>query len=152
MDSEDRTRMETGALLYRALVEGCPDAIVVADREGVIRLWNAGATATFGYDGAEAIGKSLDLVIPEQLRKRHWAGYDAVMSSGTTKYGTELLRVPALHRSGRRLSIEFRVALLRDDHGAAIGIAAFLRDVTAAWTEQQELRRRLMALERHDPV
>lgn len=152
MDSDDRTTVESGASLYRALVEGCPDAIVVADREGVIRFWNAGAEATFGHPAAEAIGKSLDVIIPEQLRTRHWAGYDAVMASGATKYGTESLKVPALHRSGRRLSIEFRVLLLRNDRGAIVGIAAFLRDVTAAWKEQQELRRRLIALERHDPV
>src|ERR1700682_4947714 len=99
MESDDRTAMmESGASVYRALVEGCPDAIVVADREGVIRFWNAGAEATFGHSAAEMIGKSLDLIIPEQLRKRHWAGYDAVMASGTTRYGTDLLKVPALHR------------------------------------------------------
>lgn len=152
MDSEDQTTVESGASLYRALVEGCPDAIVVADREGVIRFWNAGAEATFGHTAAEATGNSLDLIIPEPLRKRHWAGYDAVMASGATKYGTETLKVPALHRSGHRLSIEFRVLLLRNERGGVVGIAAFLRDVTAAWREQQELRRRLAAFERRDPV
>lgn len=152
MDSEDRTVVESGATLYRALVEGCPDAIVVADREGVIRFWNAGAEVTFGHPAAEAMGQSLDLIVPENLRKRHWAGYDASMASGTTRYGTELLKVPALHRSGRRLSIEFRVMLLRNDRGIIVGIAAFLRDVTTAWEEQRELRRRLAALERPDPV
>lgn len=152
MDPEDRTTVESGAWLYRALVEGCPDAIIVADREGEIRFWNAGAEATFGHTATEAIGKSLDVIIPEPLRERHWAGFDAVMASGATNYGTELLKVPALHRSGRRLSIEFRVALLRNDRGAIAGIAAFLRDVTAAWEEQRELRRRLVALERREPA
>jgi len=151
MDSEDRTTLESGASLYRTLVESCPDAIVVADREGVIRFWNAGAKATFGHTAAEATGTSLDLIIPEQLRKRHWAGYDAAMARGATKYGAESLKVPALHRSGRRLSIEFRILLLRDGRGAIVGIAAFLRDVTAAWNEQQDLRRRLAALESRDP-
>ena len=150
MGSEERTTLESGAALYRALVEGCPDAIVVADREGVIRFWNAGAEATFGYTAAEATGKSLDVIIPEQLRERHWAGYDAAMARGGTKYGTESLKVPALHSSGRRLSIEFRILLLRDGQGAVAGIAAFLRDVTAAWSEQQELRRRLAASEARD--
>ncbi len=147
MGTEGSLTVAPGASLYRALVEGCPDAIVVADCAGMIRLWNGGAEATFGQTPAEAIGKSLDLIIPENLRKRHWDGYNAVMASGATKYGTESLKVPALHRSGRRLSIEFRVMLLRNDGGAIIGIAAFLRDVTAAWTEQQELRKRLAALE-----
>jgi PAS domain S-box-containing protein len=141
-----------GAPLYRALVEGCPDAIVVADRAGVIRFWNAGAEATFGHTAAQALGQSLDIIVPESLRQRHWAGYDAVMASGTTKYGSESLKVPALHRSGDRLSIEFRVLLLRNARDAVVGIAAFLRDVTAAWKEQQELRTRLRALERRAPV
>lgn len=88
--------------------------------------------ATFGHAAAEVLGKSLDVIIPEQLRKRHWAGYDAVISSGVTRYGTDLLKVPALHRDGRRLSIEFRVMLLRNDQRALVGIAAFLRDVTVA--------------------
>lgn len=135
------------AALYRALVEDAPDAIIVADRDGVIRFWNAAATATFGFAAAEALGASLDLIIPERLRARHWAGYDAVMASGTTRYGSDMLRVPALHQSGRRLSIEFRVMLLHDGGGAVTGIAAFLRDVTAAWEEQQALRARLKALE-----
>lgn len=144
--------LESGESLFRALVEGCPDAIVVADRQGVIRFWNAGAEATFGHTAAEAIGRSLDIIIPEQLRKRHWAGYSAVMVSGSTKYGTELLRVPALHNRGSRLSIEFRVLPLRNEQGAVVGIGAFLRDVTAAWKEQQELRKRLAAPPRSDPL
>jgi PAS domain S-box-containing protein len=147
VSSENRTTPTADAALYRALVEGCPDAIVVAGPDGVIRFWNAGAEATFGHPSAEAIGKSLDLIIPEKLRARHWAGYDQVMASGHTKYGADSLRVPALHRDGRRLSIEFRVLLLRGDDGAVTGIAAFMRDVTAAWQEQQELQKRLRALE-----
>ena len=133
------------------IIRDHPDAIVVADRQGVIRFWNAGAEATFGYPAAEATGKSLDLIIPESLRQRHWTGYDVAMSRAATKYGAESLKVPALHQSGRRLSIEFRILLLRDGRGALVGIAAFLRDVTAAWEEQRELRRRLAALERTDP-
>ena len=144
--------VESGESLYRALVEGCPDAIVVADREGVIRFWNAGAEATFGHTAAGALGESLDIIIPENLRPPHWTAYGAAMASGATRYGSELLKVPALHRSGRRLSIEFRVMLLRNDRGAVVGIAAFLRDVTAAWKEQQEFRTRLSALERRDRV
>lgn len=132
----------------RALVVQSPDAIVVADRAGVIRLWNAAATTLFGHPAEEAVGQSLDLIIPESLRARHWAGYDAVMQSGTTRYGTELLKVPALHRDGRRQSIEFRVALLSDARGATVGIAAFLRDVTAAFNERRQLQQRLAELER----
>ncbi len=138
--------LAAGAALYRQLVEDSPDAIIVADRRGIIRFWNAAATATFGFAATDAIGASLDLIIPERLRARHWAGYERAMASGTTRYATDVLRVPALHQSGRRLSIEFRVLLLRDAGGAVTGIAAFLRDVTAAWEEQQALRERLRAL------
>jgi PAS domain S-box-containing protein len=147
---EDRIAALAGESLYRALVEGCPDAIVVADAKGLIRFWNAAAEKTFGYTATEVTGKSLDVIIPEQLRKRHWAGYDAVMSSGVTHYDTGLFKVPALHRDGRHLSIEFRVMLVRNDQGVAVGIAAFLRDVTAAWMEQKKLRQRLAELESSD--
>lgn len=133
--------------LHRTLVRDSPDAIIVADAGGVIRLWNAAATALFGHAEGEALGRSLDLIIPEKLRARHWAGYDAVMRSGTSRYGTDLLKVPALHRDGRRLSVEFRVALLRDGGGRLVGIAAYLRDVTQAWQERQQLLARLAALE-----
>jgi PAS domain S-box-containing protein len=143
MDSADRIEVEAGAALYRALVEGCPDAIVVADREGAIRFWNAGAEATFGHTAAEAIGQSLDIIIPEKLQERHWTGYESVMASGrpgtaaTARVRPPPQRAPAVGRV---------VSALRD-RGAVVGIAAFMRDVTAAWEEQQELRKRLAALE-----
>lgn len=147
MAAEEPAALPQGGEMLRALAEVCPDAIVVADRGGVIRFWNAGAEAIFGHAAADAVGKSLDIIIPEKLRERHWQGYDAVMASGSTRYGRDLLKVPALHRDGSRRSIEFRVALLHDDGGAVVGVAAYLRDATAAWAEQQELRRRLAELE-----
>jgi RNA polymerase sigma-70 factor (ECF subfamily) len=137
--------------LYRTLVRDSPDAVVIADARGVIRLWNAAAAALFGFSADDALGRSLDLIVPEPQRARHWAGYDAVMRSGTTRYGTDLLKVPALHRDGRRLSIEFRVALLRGDGGRTIGVAAFLRDVTQAWQERKQLLDRLAACEGAKP-
>jgi PAS domain S-box-containing protein len=136
--------------LYRTLVHDSPDAVVIADARGVIRLWNAAAAVLFGFSADEALGRTLDLIVPEPQRARHWAGYDAVMRSGTTRYGADLLKVPALHRDGRRLSIEFRVALLRDG-GRPIGVAAFLRDVTQAWQERKHLLDRLASYERAKP-
>ena len=133
--------------LTRSLVRESPDAIVVADTRGVIRVWNAAAERVFGYAAGEAIGQSLDLIVPEKQRERHWAGYDAVMRSGTTRYGADLLKVPAVHRDGRRLSIEFRVALMRDDAGRLMGVAAFLRDATQAFAERKQLLERLATLE-----
>lgn len=130
------------------LVEAAADAIVVADREGRIRLWNPAATRVFGYEAAEALGRSLDLIIPERFRARHWAGWAEVMRTGRTRYATEVLRVPAQHRDGRRLSIAFTVALLRDPDGAITHVAAIVRDESARWQEEQALRRRLAELER----
>src|SRR5262249_61441311 len=103
--------------LCRQIVEGTQEAIVFADRDGMIRLWNAGAEAMFGYLTEEAIGQSLDLIIPERQRGRHWEGYRKVMATGVTRYGTELLAVPAVRKDGTRISLEFTIVLLRDDMG-----------------------------------
>ena len=101
----------------------------------------------FGCTAAEALGQSLDLIIPERYRERHWHGYREVMASGRTRYGTEILRVPALHKSGRPLSIAFTVALLKSSSGEVQGIAAIVRDETVRWQEERELRRRVVELE-----
>ena len=132
---------------YRQVVDGAPDAIVVADVGGTIRFWNGAAEAIFGYGAAEAIGQRLDLIIPEAQRARHWDGYRRVMETGTTKYGRTVLAVPAIHRDGRRLSIEFGVTLLRAADGTPSGIAAIIRDVTERWQEDRALRRRIQELE-----
>ncbi len=132
--------------LCREIVGGISDAVVFADREGIIRLWNAGAERVFGYTAGEALGRSLDLIIPEPLRKRHWEGYFRVIETGVTRYGAEPLAVPGIRKDGSRISLEFSIALLRD--GAAVtGAAAVLRDVTARWLREKELRERLKTLE-----
>jgi PAS domain S-box-containing protein len=136
------------AWLCQQLVAEAPDAILFADRAGVIRLWNRGAEALFGYTAAEAIGQTLDLIIPERLRARHWEGYHRVMATGVTRYDRALLAVPALHRDGRRISLEFTITLLRDETGTLLGAAAIIRDVTARWEREKALRERLAALER----
>ena len=133
--------------LARAVVREVSEAIVVSDPSGIITLWNGGAERLFGYPAAEALGQSLDLIIPEKQRSRHWAGYDVAMATGETKYGDALLKVPATHRDGRRLSIEFSVALLRDADGKIAGIAAVIRDATERWTADRELRLRLTEAE-----
>jgi PAS domain S-box-containing protein len=123
------------------------DAIVAADPEGRIVFWNPAAERIFGYTQSEAIGRSLDLVIPERYRERHWAGYRNVMRRGETRYGTEVLRVPALHKEGRPLSIAFTVALLFSAEQRVEAIAAIMRDETGRWSEERALRRRLAELE-----
>ncbi len=133
--------------LCQHIVEGTQVAIIFSDREGIIRLWNSGAEAMFGYRADEAVGQALDLIVPERFRGRHWEGYHRVMASGETKYGRELLAVPGITKDGRRISLEFSIALLRAPTGELIGAAAILQDVTARWQQQKELKERLAALE-----
>lgn len=122
-----------------------PEAVIFTDRQGLVRLWNRAAEAMFGYAAGEALGQSLDLIVPERFRARHWEGYRRVMATGVTSYGRRLLAVPAMRKDGQRISIEFSIALLKDDGGAVTG--AVVRDVTARWQAERQLRKRLAALE-----
>lgn len=128
-------------------MQAAGDAIIVADTDGAIILWNPAAERLFGHQEAETLGQSLDLIIPERLRGRHWEGYRHVMDTGQTRYGTEVLRVPAVHKDGRVLSIAFTVALLYSQNGRLQAIAAILRDETSRWKEERALRQRLAELE-----
>jgi PAS domain S-box-containing protein len=126
------------------LVSGMSDAIVYADAEGVIRVWNRGATRVFGFAEAEAVGRSLDIIIPENLRERHWQGYRATMRTGQSRYGDgQILSVPAVRKDGTRVSVEFTIVPFSDDAGRMIGIAAIMRDATARFEELRALRRQL---------
>lgn len=138
---------ETDAWFAQAIVRETAEAFVVTDPEGIIRLWNPGAERVFGHDATQAVGRSLDLIVPEKLRKAHWEGYRKTMTTGHTRYGDKLLAVPATHRDGHRLSIEFSVALLRNEAGRIVGIAAIMRDVTDRRNAEKALRTRLAELE-----
>jgi len=129
------------------LINETPDAILIADGEGIIIFWNQGAQLIFGHTAAEAVGQSLDLIIPENLRDRHWDGYRRVMTSGETKYSTRLLSSPGLRKDGTRVSLEFSMVLLRNSAGEREGCASIMRDVTQRWQKEQELRERLAACE-----
>ena len=133
--------------LSEQIVQNNSDAILFSDREGIIRLWNKGAEDMLGYFAAEAIGQSLDLFIPENLRGRHWEGYQKVMASGVTRYGKELLSAPGLCKDGTRLSLEFSMVIVRDEAGNVQGTAAIIRDVTARWMKEKELKERIKVLE-----
>jgi PAS domain S-box-containing protein len=137
----------TEAWLAQAVVTEAAEAIVVADPAGDILLWNEGAERLFGHPASDAIGKNLDLIIPEKLRQRHAKGYEQTMATGYTRYGDKLLSVPAIHRDGHRLSIEFSVALLRDDAGRIVGISAIMRDVSERREAEKALRVKLAELE-----
>lgn len=133
--------------LCQQIVAETQDAIVVTDRRGVIALWNRGAEGIFGYSAAEALGQTLDLIIPERLRERHWEGYQRVMTTGVTRYASELLAVPAVRKDGARISLEFTITLLHDERRELVGAAAVIREVTARWQQEKALRERLAALE-----
>ncbi|MDO9308487.1 MAG: PAS domain S-box protein [Deltaproteobacteria bacterium] len=133
--------------LCNRIVAGIGDAVMYSDRQGIIRYWNAAAEKMFGYSAAEALGQSLDLIIPENLRGRHWEGYYRVMESGSSRYSIDLLSAPALRKDGTRLSTEFSMALIRDDDGGMLGVAAVIRDVSARWQRERELKERIRVLE-----
>jgi PAS domain S-box-containing protein len=133
--------------LCRRIVEGAGDAVLFADREGKIQFWNAGAASMFGWSAVEAVGRSMDLIIPERLRGRHWSGWDEVMKSGHTRYGRDILAVPASRKDGAPLSIEFTIQLVWDDAGKLLGASAIIRDVTDRFQRDREMRKRLAELE-----
>ncbi len=133
--------------LSQEILSLAPDAILFADREGIIRLWNKGAERIFGCLAEKAIGQSLDLIIPENMRSRHWDGYHKTMATGETRYGTDLLAVPAQRQDGSRISTEFSIVLVRNEGGGPFGVSAILRDVTPQWQGKKGLQDRIAELE-----
>jgi PAS domain S-box-containing protein len=123
------------------LVAAIGDAIIVSDSKGLITLWNPAAERIFGFSETEALGKSLDLITPERYQQRHWDGFHETMRTGKTRYAFDVLRVPAVHKDGRALSIAFTVAMISS------GIVAVIRDETQRWSEERDLRKRLAHLE-----
>ena len=136
--------MSFSSLLAASLLLTRSDAIIAADRDGIIRFWNPGAERIFGYVRDDAIGRSLNLIIPQRLQQRHWDGYRRTIESGKSRYGEgDLLSVPALHKNGTTISVEFTITPLTDESGAMIGMAAIMRDVTKRFEELRSLKRRL---------
>ena len=129
------------------LVAAVGDAIVVSDAQGLITLWNPGAERMFGFTQAEAMGQSLDIIIPERQRDRHWEGYEKTMATGITRYGNDVLRVPAINKAGEPLSISFTVGMLCNPDGKVDSIAAVMRDETRKFHQDKALRTRLKELE-----
>jgi PAS domain S-box-containing protein len=130
-----------------AFVRAAADAIIAAAADGKIVFWNPAAARIFGFTAADALGQSLDLIIPERFRARHWDGYRKVMITGESKYQSELLRVPAQHKDGRPLSIAFTVTLLDSPRSGGRVIAAIVRDETDRWKEERRLKQRISELE-----
>jgi PAS domain S-box-containing protein len=134
---------------FAQLLQVMGDAVIVADPTGTIVFWNAAATRIFGFTEAEAMGQNLTLITPLRLQQRHNAGFEKSMATGTTKYGTTLLKVPATHKDGRTLSIAFSVAMLFDAQHKVNGIAAVIRDETQRFQEDRELRKKLAEYDLH---
>jgi len=133
--------------LLAAIAEQLPDAVIFADREGLIRHWNPGAEAVFGFSAAEVMGQSLDVIIPERLRAPHWAAYHRAIESGHTRGGNEVRTTRALHKDGRKLYVDFSFGLVLDESGVALGSMALGRDVTKRYEELKALRERIAAID-----
>jgi PAS domain S-box-containing protein len=136
------------ALLAEAILAARSDAIIAADRDGIIRFWNPGAQRLFGYPAQDAVGRSLDLIIPERLREQHWQGFRRVVASGNSRYGDDdVLAVPAMRKDGTRISIEFTIVPLKAEQ-RIVGMAAIMRDVSKRFEETRALKRKLGELTR----
>ena len=117
--------------LFKAIAEQIPDALIYADRDGVIRLWNRGAEALFGFPAAEAVGASLDIIVPERFRAAHWAGFHKAIESGQTKPGDPVRSTRSLHHDGRKLYADLSFGIVKDAGGAVIGAVAVGRESRA---------------------
>ena len=135
------TTTEQDPGLAQAILAQAADAIIFADHEGAIRLWNSAAVRIFGFTAEEALGKSLDLIIPEHLRKAHWAGFRRAMQSGATRLGGRPTMTRGLHKTGRQLYVEMSFAVVRASSGAVAGSVAVARDATARYEEEKARRR-----------
>jgi PAS domain S-box-containing protein len=131
----------------KALVAAVGDAVMVCDAEGAITLWNPACERMFGHTEADVLGRSMDVIIPERLRGRHWEGYHKTMATGITKYGTDVLRVPAVDKLGRSMSIAFTVAMLYSPDGKVSAIASVIRDETSRFNDERALKKRVADLE-----
>lgn len=133
---------------YKLLIEQSPDAIIFADVNGRIQMWNAGAEAVFGFTSAEALGQSLDLIVPEELRDAHWRSFERAMKAGHTKYGRKVMTTRSIHKNGERIYVNLSFAIILDSDSQSIGTLALARDFTARYLEEKMLRKKITDLER----
>jgi PAS domain S-box-containing protein len=136
--------MDLTRLVADPILSAAADAVVATDRDGIIRVWNPGAERIFGHRANEALGQSLDLIIPERLRARHWEGFRHVMATGESHYGAgDLLSVPGIRKDGKRISLEFTIVPLKDEQEQIHGLAPVMRDVTSRFEEIRDLKKKL---------
>ena len=133
--------------LFPALIEEVADAVSFADREGRIRVWNAGAEAVFGYAAGEVVCRYLDVLIPERLRRAHWKAFDEAVATGRMKHGRESMTTRSAHKDGSDMYVDLSFALVKDDAGRVLGAVAMARDITSRYMADKEVRRRIAELE-----
>ena len=135
------------AIDARLLVAQAPDAMIFADRAGVIREWNAAATAVFGHARDAALGQRLDLIVPEQFRAAHWRGWERALAAGETRYRGRALPTRSMRRDGSAVYVELTFAIIRGGDGAVLGAVAHARDISERWARERAQRQRLRELE-----
>jgi PAS domain S-box-containing protein len=144
---ENRMSTTEQTNLPEALIEHLADAVIFADRDGVIQLWNPGAQAVFGYPADEVLGRRLDVLIPERLRPTHWAAFDAAVDTGKMKHGRESMTTRSVHKDQSDLYLDLSFALVKDANGHVRGAVAVARDITSRFRAEKEARRRIAYLE-----
>ncbi len=140
--------IDTREGLYKQIIDNTSDAVIFADTEGVIRLWNHGAEALFGYSAEESMGQTLDIIVPDQFREAHWAGYRRAMTRGQTQYGRQAMLTRSMTKNSNTIYIEMTLAVLHGDAGQALGALAMVRDATEKRAQERALRQRVAELER----
>jgi PAS domain S-box-containing protein len=134
--------------LDRLLISQAPDAVIFADLDGIVREWNPAAERIFGYTSVEAVGQSLDLIVPERFREAHWTGYKRALAAGETKYSGQALPTRSVRKDGTTIYVELTFAVIHEPHGQVIGALAHARDITERWAREREQRQRAQDLER----
>jgi PAS domain S-box-containing protein len=137
----------TAAASESLIVAQAPDAIIFADRDGIIRVWNAAAERIFGFTADSAIGQDLNIIVPESLRDAHWTGYDRALAAGDTKYRGQALPTKATRTDGSQNYVELSFAIIHGSGGDVIGALAHARDITERFERDRTMRRRLKELE-----
>ncbi|MGH9933438.1 MAG: PAS domain-containing protein [Pyrinomonadaceae bacterium] len=132
---------------FRAIVEQAPDAVIFADRDGITRIWNLGAEAVFGYSEAEVLGKSLDLIIPEQLRRAHWEGFHRAVEAGNTRLGRQALATRSIHKNGNKLYLDLTFGIVKNESGQVVGAMAVAREITSRYLAEVDMRKHVLELE-----
>ncbi len=139
--------MESNLRMARLLLDQAPDAVIFAGPDGIIQEWNAAAEALFGHSASDAIGQSLDLIVPERFREAHWRGFDKALGEGDTKYRGQALPTRSMRKDGTDFYVELTFAIVHNVDGKVIGALAHARDITERWTHDREQRQRLRELE-----